>query len=222
MADPSTCSAPAPAAPDLPTRNSPHTSPSPEHTTLLPTPPSPPAGSGGKSKTQVYNCDATDTPVYNTRDKGGALSCADCKQAPEKAHKVARSLLARPLPLPSTESLPTPCQVAFARVREMVASGETERKHPPEDPTEELESVDVHPLRAHPERFVINLWKVRQHMVEKEQRNQLALDGLAYVFVLLFMLNYLLTAFPWSANSIKHELALDDLLLVRSATGSCC
>ena len=107
MADPSTCSAPAPAAPDLPTRNSPHTSPSPEHTTLLPTPPSPPAGSGGKSKTQVYNCDATDTPVYNTRDKGGALSCADCKQAPEKAHKVALSLLTRPLPLPSTESLPT-------------------------------------------------------------------------------------------------------------------
>jgi hypothetical protein len=80
-------------------------------------------------------------------------------------------------------------------------------------PQQEEEELEMSPLVLQPHKYVVNIWKVQQHLYERRERDNLSRQGVFYAGLLVFFLYMMFNAFPWTSNSIKHEEALRDLLL---------
>jgi hypothetical protein len=67
-------------------------------------------------------------------------------------------------------------------------------------PQQEEEELEMSPLVLQPHKYVVNIWKVQQHLYERRERDNLSRQGVFYAGLLVFFLYMMFNAFPWTSN----------------------
>ncbi len=67
-------------------------------------------------------------------------------------------------------------------------------------------------LVEHYKHFAVDMWRVRQHLVETPDFRRSNIALLRYLFFLMTMIHFI-DEMPWPSTQLKHQQALEDLLL---------